>query len=390
MNKKVLSIIIVSLILLIIGTFIIISLNNEMDYKIINKKNIEVYSKIKISELVSIENGKILNDDYIDTTKVGNKKIKFKYLTDNSSKKEGEFYIKIVDTEKPYIGISGTYMHVIGNEFNLETTTFCGDNVTVNPKCIIEGDYNLEKIGEYPLIFKAIDESGNINEKNFILKVVEKKSKTSSNKIKFDEIKNMLPSDAVLMVDVSKWQEEIDWKTVKQSGIDYAMLRLGTQKGIDQESIVDSYFDKNIKEARENGIKVGVYYFSYANDIDDAIKQGEWVVNILKDYEIDLPVAFDWECWNFFNKFDLNFYQLNMIAEAFLIEIENKGYKAILYGSKNYIENVWKYLDYDIWLAHYTKSTNYTGKKKIWQFTNIGEVPGIKGNVDVNFYYYEN
>ena len=98
-------------------------------------------------------------------------------------------------------------------------------------------------------------------------------------------------------------------------------------------------------------------------------------------------MAFDWECWDLFDDFNLNFYELNMIADTFLKELEKEGYDTLLYGSKNYIENVWKYLSYDIWLAHYTKETSYQGEKMMWQFTSSGRIPGIKGNVDVNFYY---
>jgi len=384
-------VVLISIILLLSISFAIINTfinKGETRIDLIEDRIVEVYSKIKLSEFISVKNGKLLNDDYVDTLAVGKKEIKYSYLDNNDNKYEDSFSIEIIDTTKPYVGLSKNYTYVIGSDFNLEKTAFCGDNVTVNPECIIVGNYDLEKVGNYPLIFKATDESGNVAELEFTLNVVEKRNiSSSSNKITFEEIKNRLSKNAYLMIDVSKWQEDIDWELVKKSGINYAMLRLGTQKGIDQESIIDSYFDKNIKEAQDVGIKVGVYYFTYANDIEDASAQAEWVIDVLKDYELDLPVAFDWECWNFFDRFDINFYELNMIADTFLSKIKEAGYQPLLYGSKNYIENVWNYLNYDIWLAHYTEKTNYTGEKIMWQFTNVGEVPGIKGKVDVNFYY---
>ena len=382
--KKNIKIIIISLItIVIISIFILIMTFNKKEKEIIE---VEVYSEIKLSELIK-NNEKILTENfYIDTTSLGEKEITYSYY-DNNKKKNDSLFIKVVDKEKPYVMLGNTYTYVIGTKFNMENTVFCGDNVTKNPKKTIVGKYDLNKVGEYPLIFKVEDEFGNVNEKKFTLKVIEEKIPSKSSYITFEELKNRLPNDASLMIDVSKWQADIDWKKVSESGIKYAMLRLGTQKGVDLDSRIDEYFDKNIKEARANGIQVGVYYFTYANDIHDAKEQAKWAVDVLKDYTLDLPVAFDWECWDLFDDFNLNFYELNMIADTFLKELEKEGYDTLLYGSKNYIENVWKYLSYDIWLAHYTKETSYQGKKMMWQFTSSGRIPGIKGNVDVNFYY---
>ena len=375
-----------------IGSFIYyyFSFRPEIIYSL-NFKEIDVYSKYKVSDLINTP-AEIVDDYYVDTTKVGRKKIKYTFSTGGFKTYEDYFYIDIVDTEAPYVMLGNSYSHIIGNSFNMETSVFMGDNVTKRPNVEIVGDYDLEKVGNYPLIFRVSDESGNVTEKEFTLYVKEKSnssgnSSSSSSYITFEELQNRIPEGAELMVDVSKWQEDINWQEVYDSGIRYAMLRLGTQNGVDKDSRLDIYFDKNIKEAQAVGIKVGVYYFSYANDIEDAKSQAKWVVDSLKDYELDLPVAFDWECWNLFDDFKLNFYELNMIGDTFLKIVEEAGYDTLLYGSKNYIENIWTYLDYDIWLAHYTKSTTYSGPMKMWQFTNSGRVPGIKGNVDVNFYY---
>ncbi len=189
------------------------------------------------------------------------------------------------------------------------------------------------------------------------------------------------------MIDVSKWQEDIDWKKVKEAGVNYAMLRLGTQKNVDEDSILDAYFEKNIKEAKENGVKVGVYYYTYANDINDAKEQAKWVIEQLKDYELDLPVAFDWECWRKFNDFNISIHDLNEIGRTFLKEVESAGYKVVNYGSKNYLEKLWDLEEYDTWVAHYTKETNYSKDYIMWQFTDTGLLSGVKGPVDFNYLY---
>ena len=220
------------------------------------------------------------------------------------------------------------------------------------------------------------------------MKVIEKpKNSSSSNEISFEEIQSRLPGNASLLIDVSKWDRDIDWKKVKEAGVEYAMIRLGTQKALDKESVIDEYFEKNYKGDKENDIKIGVYYFSYANDVEDAKIQAEWVLDKIKGYEIDLPVSLDWESWEYFSEFNMSLHDLNELASTFLGMIKEKGYDAINYSSKSYLENVWNVKDYYTWLAHYTINTNYQGDFLIWQFTSSGRIPGIKGNVDVNFYY---
>lgn len=387
-NKKIILLIIVVLSILLFTLFILFKVinDNSKDYKISKKKEIEVYSSIMLSDLVSVKKGTLIEDYKIDTTKIGKENIEFEYCI-NDEKYKGNFDIEIIDNVKPYASVSKTYTYVIGTNFNLEDVIFYGDNYTKNPTCSIVGEYDINKPNEYQLIYKVEDKSGNISEYPFTLKVIEESiSSSKKNKITFAEIKSRLPENASLMIDVSKWQGDIDWQKVKESGINFAMIRLGTQIDIGKESKIDSYFEKNIKEAKENGIKVGVYYFSYARDEKEAFEQALWVIDTLKDYEIDLPIAFDWECWSLFKEFNINFYELNLLANTFLEKIKTENYKTILYSSKNYLENVWD-LKHDVWLAHYTENTTYQGNKTMWQFTNVGEIPGINGNVDVNFYY---
>ena len=306
------------------------------------KDSIEVYDNVKLSDIVNITNGTLKNDDEIDTSTVRDMKLTVNYYDNYGKEASSLFDVSIVDTKSPYIGLAKAYTHVIGNEFNLEKNVMCGDNYTVKPKCYIKGDYDLNTEKSYDLTFVAEDESGNITEKDFKLNVVKKKNSSSSSspKISFNELKKRIPSGSSMMIDISKWQENVNWKKVKESGIDYVMLRVGTQKGIGGDSVIDSYFEKNVKGALENGLKVGVYYYSYAQNTSEAYEQAKWVVDKIKDYNIELPVAFDWECFNMFNSFNMNFHTLNVIADSFLEEIEKSGYKSILYGSKNYLENV--------------------------------------------------
>ena len=92
-----------------------------------------------------------------------------------------------------------------------------------------------------------------------------------------------------------------------------------------------------------------------------------WVVKQLKKYKVNLPIAFDWEEWAYFNDYNLSFFGLTSMAEAFLDTIKENGYQGMLYSSKTYLENIWFPTSYDIWLAHYTEKTNYQGKYRFWQ-----------------------
>ena len=396
MNKK--RVVIISLILIIIGilTFIGFKIFYKPEYYSLNKEEVyltktelNVYDYYNLSEILHLcDDCKLLNDYKVNANELGNKKLEVVYLDKDKDKCRGTLEIEVKDMTSPYIGIGNHYTHYLGTNFTFYSDILCADNYDKNIKCEIIGDYDETKIGETPLKIKSVDSSNNVTEKDFLLKVIEKpKTTSSSSKISFEEIKNRLPGNASLLIDVSKWDKEIDWKKVKDAGIDYAMIRLGTQKALDKESVIDEYFDKNINGAIKNGIKVGIYYFSYANDIEDAEEQALWVLDKIEKYKIDLPVCFDWESWKYFSEFDISIHDLNEIARTFLNVIKQNGYDVINYGSKSYLENVWSLDEFDTWLAHYTLNTNYRKDYLIWQFTENGEVPGIKGGVDVNFYY---
>ena len=355
------------------------------DYSII-KSEVEVYSNLKLEDVILMDDEFILRENpIIDTNSLGTKEYLVRYChRDRDDCREEKIAIKIVDTTAPYIGVGDHYSHIINTNFTIDKDVICADNYDKSVICELDGEYDLNTLGEYPMKYTAVDSSGNKIEKEFSLRVIEKPIE-DNNLIKISDL--TIPDNASILIDVSKWQKDIDWQKVKKAGVNYAMIRLGTQKAIDEESVMDEYFEKNIKEAQANGIKVGVYYFSYANDVEDAKKQAEWVIDKLKDYKIDLPVSFDWECWKYFNGFNINIQDLNEIADTFLKEIESAGYKGANYGSKSYLINLWSLPEYYTWLAHYKEETDYNKDYLIWQFTDKGTVDGIKNAVDLNFYY---
>jgi len=135
------------------------------------------------------------------------------------------------------------------------------------------------------------------------------------------------------------------------------------------------------------GIPVGIYFHSYAKTPNQAIEQAEWVKEQISKYDITLPIAFDWESWNSFNKTGMSFYTINKVANTFLDKLAEYGYKGMLYSSKNYLTKIWYPTDHETWLAHYIDKTDYEGEYSMWQICETGRVNGIEGAVDIDIMY---
>ena len=349
---------------------------------------------VSVSSFIENINGKIIDDYRINTSKLGTQTIKFKYVNDEDITIPYKYSINVVDNVPPEIWLSETKSFAVGTSYEdmMEKIT-CADNLDDNPKCEIIGDYNLNKVGKYNLTYKATDNYNNTTEKNFILNIYEPSKDSSSNSKKEPWyyktiVENYKKDNTKIGIDVSSWQGDIDFQAVKGAGVEFVFIRVGSTKGINGEYFVDKKFEQNIKGFNEVGIPVGVYFYSYANNKESAIKDAEWVLEQIKDYKVELGVAYDWESWAFYNNFHQSFYSTTMNAKAFLDTVAKEGYKGLLYSSKNYLEKVWFPLEeYEVWLAHYTSETNYKGKYKYWQLASNGKIPGINGFVDVNIMY---
>ena len=350
----------------------------------INKTKLEYYENINLYDLIKIENGTILTENYlIDTKSLGEKQISFKYKDIDSKEKEYNFTINIDDTTPPQIFASKKYAIEKGKEFNLLDKVVCGDNYDREMKCTIEGTYDINKVGEYPVKVITTDSHNNTFSKDTTV-IVKDKIKNSNPTYYYlkDFIEKYKTDDTTVGIDVSSWQGNINWKKVKESGIDAAMIRIAY--GSRNKSTIDKKFKQNLKNAREAGIKVGIYYYSYAKDTNEAINQAKWIINELNGEKLDLPIAFDWEDWSDFMSYKINFNDLNDIANSFMEEIEKNGYKAINYGSATYHEKVWDTQNYPTWLAYYTDNNDFEEDYIMWQVASDGIVPGIEGYVDLD------
>lgn len=401
--KKIISIVVI-IVFISIG---IISLIKYFDYKeeqriknaiikveLIDNLDIEFNSKVYLSDLLTSINGELIKDYKIDTLSLGVKKIKFKYINEEKIKVPYEFSINIVDKTPPIIWLSSSLSLNVGYTGDLLDKIMCGDNYDSNPTKEIIGEYNLNQVGTYPLVYKASDSSGNIQTKKFNLIVKNKASNSTSSKktISFSSIYSKYKNESTKIgLDVSKWQGDIDYKKVKNAGVEFVFIKIGGTNGINGDYYMDPKFKDNIEGFLKEGIPVGLYFYSYANSYNEAVKEAKWVIENIKDYPITFPIAFDWENWSSFNKFKMSFYELTNSAKGFIDTINKAGYEGILYSSKSYLESIWLENDFPIWLAHYTDKTNYQGNYRFWQMTSSCKIDGITANtVDVNIMYLNN
>ncbi len=379
-----------SLIIIIFLYQFIRLLTAKIEVDLVDNLEVEFNSKVKVSDFIKSINGTILDDYQIDTTKLGNKEIEFKFKNDDNIKVKYQYNINIVDKTKPLIWLDDIYKVAVNSDIKLEEKILCGDNYDSKPNCFIEGDYDLNTIGDYDLVFKALDNSGNEAIQPFTLKVYEPTSEEKGEKENYpfsQAISQYKTANNKIGIDVSKWQGDIDFAKLKENGVEFVMIRVGGTRGKNGKYFVDEKFKQNIKNANKENIPVGVYFYSYADSSKKAKEEAKWVLNQIKNYQVDLPIAFDWEEWSNFNEYNLSFFGLTSMAEEFLKVIEANGYKGMLYSSKNYLEKIWLDSKYDIWLAHYTLKTDYTKDFKMWQICDNGQVTGIEGFVDIDVLY---
>ena len=218
------------------------------------------------------------------------------------------------------------------------------------------------------------------------------KEKTGGEQMSAADAINKYENDGQCVgIDVSKHQGTINWAAVKSSGIEFAMIRCGFRGQTAGEIYEDTYFKANIKGAVSNGIKVGIYFYSCAINEEEAIQEAAWVVNAIKTYRITYPVVYDFEDFGRYRCSGVSGEQATSNAIAFLEYVKKAGYTPMMYASKNDITNRFnrsRLSSYKFWLAHYTSTTNYTGKYQMWQYTSNGTVNGISGRVDMNIAYF--
>lgn len=191
-------------------------------------------------------------------------------------------------------------------------------------------------------------------------------------------------------IDVSSYSGNIDWKKVKESGIDFAMIRVGGRGyGEKGEMYTDERALEYINGAKAEGIKVGAYFFSQAVSTEEAIEEADYVKTVLGDIKLDYPVAYDWEIIkdDDARTDSVSASQATECARAFCDRVKELGYTPIIYSPS--CELYFKYdlsrlADIDIWYCEYANVPTFYYEFSMWQYSATGAIDGIEGAVDLN------
>lgn len=192
-------------------------------------------------------------------------------------------------------------------------------------------------------------------------------------------------------IDVSKWNKEIDWEAVRAAGVEFAIIRCGYRGSSTGALVEDPYFYQNIEGAKKAGIKVGLYFFTQAVSVVEAVEEASMVLCLCGNRPLDYPIFIDTEGAGGNGRADgLDTVTRTQVCEAFCETIESAGYRAGIYASRNWFNNRLDMTKLDsnvIWLAEYREYPEYEGKYQMWQYTSGGSINGIEGRVDFNISY---
>ena len=324
---------------------------------------------------VSIINKSLVLDALAINPSVG---VTVAYTTKSGTRVSQDIYVSITDDGTKLTDKSGKQLYVLGADgkyteasasdyykydtFYVQTTRYTGWQ-TINGKVFF---FNVD--GKYVTGEQVIQGA----------------------KYKFGSDGALVTGDGVFGIDVSKWNGTIDWNAVKNSGVNYVIIRCGYRGSSKGSLIEDPKFEKNIKGATAAGLKVGVYFFTQAINEVEAVEEASMVLGLIKNYKISYPVFLDVESSG--GRADgLDSATRTKVIKAFCETIENSGYTAGIYANKSWFEkkmDVSQLTKYKIWLAQYAAAPTYTKSKvDLWQYKSTGKVSGISGNVDLNISY---
>lgn len=196
-------------------------------------------------------------------------------------------------------------------------------------------------------------------------------------------------------IDVSEWNGDIDWKKVKESGVSYAIIRVGGRYTRSGGYFTDSSYEENIKEALAAGLDVGVYFFSAAINTTEAKQEAAYVMKLISGYNINLPVVMDYEyeSGHAGRLYDAHLSKnaATNVVKAFCSSVEAKGYVGMIYASMSVLRDDMNPAviakSYPVWTAQYNVTDDLTTAHSYWQYSSTGVVPGMPGATDLDFRY---
>ena len=192
-------------------------------------------------------------------------------------------------------------------------------------------------------------------------------------------------ANTMMGIDVSHHQQDIDWQLVAQAGVEFVMVRLGYRGLNGQGMYEDRYVQQNLTGAREAGILVGAYFYSQAITPEEAEEEARYALEILGDFQLDLPLVYDWE--QEYRTENMATKEVTACSAAFCRIIQEAGIQPMIYFNSYQAKNLMEldYLtEYPWWLAMYDTEAEFPCRFDIWQYSSTGSVPGIEGNVDLD------
>lgn len=199
-----------------------------------------------------------------------------------------------------------------------------------------------------------------------------------------------LTADYAIGIDVSFYQGEINWQQVKDAGVEFVFIRVGSRGTTEGKLYEDEKAQQYYEQAKAAGLKVGAYFYSQAITPKEAEEEAWFTLQTIANWELDLPVAYDWEWGGEDSRTDgLDPQMLTLCCQSFCNIIKNAGLEPMIYfNSYQGLEQMelTKLQEYPFWLAMYDTPMEFPYPVDYWQYTATGTVPGIETDVDVNIF----
>ena len=357
------------------------------------RDTVEAGADMTLEEFITERNVELKDSSsMLNTTEIGLCEVSVPYVY-NGAEFTQTLQYRVADTTTPYIFNQERIInHKVGKDFDLNDYVGFGDNYDRHPILTYEGTVDPNTVGSYPLTATVTDSSGNfvsweitVNVTETVPKPVDKNPRVNYS----DFISRYKNDDVRFGIDVSAWQADVDYNAVRDAGCTFVIIRVGY---FYSKIKLDDYFRQNLKKASDAGLDVGIYFYTTDHSEEDVREHVRWIVEQLDGQKLDLPIAFDWEEFADFQQYGMSIRDLNDVYAAFADEVSKQGYQPMLYGSRNVLNAIWSEKSKQlapVWLAHYVKETNYEGEYAIWQASAYGQIPGIKGDVDMDIQYLQ-
>ncbi len=285
----------------------------------------------------------------------------------------------------------GTPTIKVGDAFDVHKYIGYGDDCDRNVDLTIQGSVDTSQEGTYPLKLTLTDDAGKTTSKDMEVRVVTEISSggggSTTEKEQFsDFVANYKNENTLVGIDVSRYQGDIDFESVKAAGCEFVYMRIGGFSG--GEFFTDKCFVQNFARAKAAGLKIGIYTYTEDSNAKEVAATVKYIMGVLGNEPLDFPIAYDWEDYKHFEEYGMNLHDLNDLLDYFGEEVAKYGYSSCLYGSKNAMLNIWTKPRKDpVWLAQYYSSCTYEGDYFMWQHSSSGRIDGIGGDVDLDVYY---